>query len=365
MYNAVIVQAKRTPVGKKNGIFNKRPPHELAAPVLRHLGERVASEIDDVILGNIVGPGGNIARLAALEAGLPLHVPGLTIDRQCSAGLEAIRLACCLIKGGAGKVYLAGGTESASTSPYPARARFAPESIGDPDMGVAAEYVARDYAVSREQQDEWTRVSYERSWTAFEQGLYEQEIVPVGSLETDEEFHKKRDIERLAKRAKAVFQTEEGTVTAVNSCGIHDGASAVLIMEERTAQIHQFEPILRFVDSEVAAVHPHHPAIAPVPAVSRLLARRQLSIDEVDLIEINEAFAVKIAACARELCIPGDKLNVRGGALALGHPYAASGAILVTRLFYETQRRPGVRYVLAALGSGGGVGTAVLFEAVR
>ncbi|MEK4028566.1 acetyl-CoA C-acyltransferase [Pseudobacillus sp. FSL P4-0506] len=361
----MIVNAKRTPVGKKNGIFQSWQPHELAAPLLQYLGRGIEAEVNDVILGNIVGPGGNIARLAGLQAGLPLSVPGLTIDRQCSAGLEAIRMAAYFIQGGAGKIYLAGGTESTSTTPFPSRARFAPDHIGDPDMGVAAEYVAQDYVISREEQDEWTKISYERSWTAFEQGIYTEEIIPASSLKADEEFCKKRDIAKLAKRAKAVFQREDGTVTAVNSCGIHDGASVVLIMEEQEALVRQFRPVLRFVDSEVAAVHPHHPGIAPVPAIRQLLARNHLRMDDIDLVEINEAFAVKIAACARELDIPADKLNVRGGALALGHPYAASGAILVTRLFYEMQRRPEARYALAALGSGGGVGTAVLFEKVE
>ena len=340
-------------------------PHELAAPLLQYLAKGIEPEVSDVILGNIVGPGGNVARLAALQADLPLSVPGLTIDRQCSAGLEAIRMACYFVQGGAGKIYLAGGTESTSTSPFPSRARFSPDHIGDPDMGVAAEYVAQDYLITREKQDEWTKISYERSWEAFEQGIYGPEIVPVGSLKADEEFYKKRDIGRLAKRAKAVFQKEEGTVTAVNSCGIHDGASAVLVMEEQIARAHQFQPVMRFVDSQVVGVHPHHPGIGPVPAIRQLLARNHLTIADIDLIEINEAFAVKIAACARELNIPADKLNVRGGALALGHPYAASGAILVTRLFYEVQRRPEAHYVLAALGSGGGVGTAVLFEVIR
>ncbi|KAB7705976.1 acetyl-CoA C-acyltransferase [Bacillus aerolatus] len=364
MRKAVIVKAKRTPLGKINGMLHTQQPHELAAPLLQHLGAGIESEIDDVILGNVVGPGGNAARLSALQAGLPLSVPGLTIDRQCSAGLEAIRLACYFIQGGAGRTYLAGGTESTSTSPFPARARFAPDSIGDPDMGIAAEHVAKRYQITREKQDEWTKISYERSWEAFEQGVYDQEIFPVGSLQMDEEFFRKRDIEKLAKRAKAVFQ-KDGTVTAVNSCGIHDGASAVLVMEEEQALEHGLQPVLRFVDSQVSGVHPHYPGIAPVPAIRQLLKRNHLTMEDIDLIEINEAFASKIAACAQELGIPYEKLNVRGGALAFGHPYAASGAILVTRLFYEVQRQKQAKYVLAAIGSGGGVGIAVLFETVR
>lgn len=337
-------------------------PHQLAAPLLQHLAAGIGEELNDVILGNVVGPGGNIARLSALEAGLPLSVTGLTLDRQCSAGLEAIRLACYYIQGGAGKCYIAGGTESTSTSPFPSRARFSPDKIGDPDMGTAAEFVAEKYAISKESQDEYALLSYERSWNAYHEGKLQEEMVPVQTFDRDEEFYKKRNMEALLKRAKPLFK-KDGTVTAANSCGIHDGASAVLIMEEETALLYGFKPILRFADSEVAGVHPYYPGFAPVPAIQALLARNQLTIDDMDLIEINEAFASKIAACARELSIPYDKLNVNGGALTIGHPYGASGAVIVTRLFYEVQKQKSAKYVLAAIGSGGGIGVAMLFEA--
>lgn len=340
-------------------------PHELIAPLLEHVGAHIGHQIDDVIVGNIVGPGGNIARLSALQAGLPLSVPGMTIDRQCSAGLEAIRMACYLIQGGAGRCYIAGGVESTSTSPYSNRARFSPDHLGDPDMGVAAEYVARDYKITREMQDEYALLSYKRSWDAYEQGVYAEEILRVHSLSTDEEFLRKRNIEKLVKRAKTVFIQDKGTVTAVNSCGIHDGACAVLVMEESTASRLGYDPILRFVDSEISGVHPHHPGIAPVPAIRQVLARNGLTMEDIDLIEINEAFASKIVACANELSIPYEKLNVRGGALAIGHPYGASGAMLLTHLFYEVQKRKDTKYVIAAIGSGGGIGIATLFEVVR
>ncbi len=339
-------------------------PHELAAPLLQHLGRGIEDKVDDVILGNVVGPGGNVARLSALEAGLPFSVTGMTIDRQCSAGLEAIRMACYLTQGGAGQCYIAGGVESTSTSPYPTRAQFSPDSIGDPDMGVAAEYVAREYGITREMQDEYALISYKRSWEAYEKGLYKQEILESGQFEMDEEFLRPRNMERLVKRAKAVFVQENGTVTAANSCGIHDGACAVLVMEETLANQLDFQPVLRFIDSQVSGVHPHYPGIAPVPAIQELLKRNRLTIEDIGLVEINEAFASKIVACTQELSIPYEKLNVRGGALTLGHPYGASGAILVTRLFYEVQRRKDVKYVLAAIGSGGGIGITILFEVV-
>ncbi|MGE8203006.1 acetyl-CoA C-acyltransferase [Heyndrickxia sp. NPDC080065] len=365
MKKAVIVKAKRTPIGRENGILSSFQPHELAAPLLQHLAKDIETEIDDVIVGNIVGLGGNIARLSALEAGLPLTIPGMTIDRQCSAGLEAIRTACYFVQGGAGKCYLAGGVESTSTSPFKNRAQFSPVHIGDPDMGVAAEYVAEKYRISRERQDEYAFKSYLRSINAYELGFYQHEILKLNQIETDEEFFRRRDMKKLLKRARPIFKKEAGTVTAANSCGIHDGACAVLIMEENFANQFDYEPVLRFVDSQVSGVHPNFPGFSPAPAIQELLKRNELAIEDIDLIEINEAFASKIVACAQELSIPYEKLNVLGGALTLGHPYGASGAILVTRLFYEVQRRSDITYAIAAIGSGGGVGLALLFEVVR
>ncbi|MEK5064349.1 acetyl-CoA C-acyltransferase [Cytobacillus sp. FSL R5-0596] len=363
MKRAVIVQAKRTPIGKVNGMLKNFEPHELAAPLLSFLAKGMEKKIDDVILGNVVGPGGNIARLSALEAGLPLSVPGLTIDRQCSAGLEAIRLACHLIQGGAGTCFIAGGTESASTSPFTKRARFSPDNIGDPEMGAAAEHVAEMYSISREAQDAYALLSYERSWNAFENGTLADELIPLGSLSHDQEFFKKRKMDTLLKRAKPIFK-KDGTVTAANSCGINDGAAAVLVMEEEIAIKNGYKSILRFADSEVSGVHPNYPGSAPVPAIQAILERHYLTIDDIDLIEINEAFSSKIAACSNELSIPYEKLNVNGGALTIGHPYGASGAVMVTKLFNEVQRRSECKYVLAAIGSAGGVGVAVLFEVV-
>lgn len=337
-------------------------PDELAAPLIKHLASNIEEKLDDVILGNVVGPGGNVARLSALKADLPHSVPGLTIDRQCSAGLEAIRTACYLVQAGAGNCYLAGGVESASTSPYPSRARFSPDSIGDPDMGIAAENVAQKYQITRERQDEYALLSYQRSRDAYQKGIYTEEILSIDLFNTDEELLKERNMEKLLKRAGSTFIKENGTVTAANSCGIHDGASAALIMENDFARMLGYQPVLRFIDSQVSGVHPFYPGIAPVSAIKELLLRNKLKMKDIDLIEINEAFASKVVACSQELSIPYEKLNVHGGALTIGHPYGASGGILVTRLFYEVQRRPGVRYVLAAIGSAGGIGVACVFE---
>ncbi|WP_197089517.1 acetyl-CoA C-acyltransferase [Bacillus sp. SA1-12] len=364
MNKAVIVEAKRTPIGRKNGMLHRFGPHELLIPLLNHAAKMSNNKIDDVIIGNVVGPGGNVSRLAVLEADLPVSIPGLTLDRQCSAGLEAIRIACCFIQAGAGKCYIAGGVESTSTSPFLSRARFSPDKIGDPDMGVAAENVARTYGITRELQDEYTLLSYERSFHAFKQSLFAKEILAVNEYNQDEEFLKERDIEKLVRRARPVFKKESGTVTAANSCGINDGASTALVMEEGLAREMGLQPVLRYLDSEVCGVHPCFPGIGPVPAIQQLLERNKLTIAEIDLIELNEPFAAKIVACSKALSIPYSKLNVHGGALAIGHPYGASGAILITRLFYEVQRRKNCTYVLAAIGSGGGIGLAILFEVI-
>jgi acetyl-CoA C-acetyltransferase len=362
---AVIVQAKRTPIGKKDGMFGNVEPHVLAAPLLQHLAMGIENKLNEVILGNVVGPGGNIARLSALQAGLPLSVTGITIDRQCSSGLEAIRTACHYIQGGAGICYIAGGVESTSTSPYPKRARFSPDHIGDPEMGVAAENVAQKYKITKEMQNDYALLSYKRSWAAYREGLYNQEIIEFNGVNTDEGFHKERNMETLLNRAKPIFAKENGTVTAANSCGIHDGAAAVLVMEEEVANELNLKPILRFIDSEVSGIHPDYPGISPVPAIKNLLFRNSLTIKDIDLFEINEAFASKIVACAQELSIPYEKLNISGGALTTGHPYGASGAVLVTRLFYEVQRQKSANYVLASVGSAGGLGVAVLLEVIK
>ncbi|HZG70345.1 MAG TPA: acetyl-CoA C-acyltransferase [Chondromyces sp.] len=360
MHNPVIVAAKRTPIGRKDGMFRDKQAEELASPLLAVMAKGLEKHIDEVLLGNVVGPGGNLARLSALSAGLPQSITGMTIDRQCAAGLEAIRTAALFIQAEVGECYIAGGTESTSTSPNPGKARFSPDSLGDPEMGEAAENVASQYGISRAEQDEWAHLSYQRSIKAYEDGLFQEEIYPIDGSNTDEIFLKPRPLERLIARAKPAFK-KNGTVTAMNSCGVNDGAAAVLIMSEQKARKLGMKPVLRVVGSAVTGIDPNIPAIAPVSAIHKLLTHHSLSVQDIDLFEINEAFAVKIAACSKQLSIPYEKLNIHGGAIALGHPYGASGAILVTRLFHEA-RRSDIRYMVAAMGSGGGIGTAILFE---
>jgi acetyl-CoA C-acetyltransferase len=363
MKRAVIVNAKRTAIGKQNGIFKNYSPEQLASYVIRDLVENLNAPINDILLGNAVGPGGNIARLSALQSGQPFTTPGITIDRQCGSGLEAIRLACHLVQGGAGDIFIAGGVESTSTSPYERRARFSPKHIGDPDMGIAAENVAEKYGITREMQDEFALLSYERSYESLRKGYFSDELVQMEGIPMrDEGLKPELNYKRMLKRVPPSFKNN-GTVTAGNSCGINDGAAAVLVMSEEKASELNLQPVLRFVDSAVIGTDPNYPATGPIPAATKILTKHHLTIKDIDLIEINEAFAVKIALFAREFSISYDKVNPEGGAIAIGHPYGASGAILVTRLFHEAKRY-NPRYMLSTIGIGGGLGIAALWESV-
>ncbi len=364
MPKAVVVKAKRTVIGKKDGFLKDYSPEQLAAFVIRELVQDLPDTVDDVILGNVVGPGGNVARLSALESGLPFSIPGVTIDRQCGAGLEAIRLACHLIQGGAGQIYIAGGVESTSQSPFQKRARFSPEWIGDPEMGVAAEHVAEKYGITREMQDEYALLSYQRAVEAINEGYYMDELVTIPGIPLqDESVNSKMNYERMLRRLSPCFKVD-GTITLGNCCGINDGAAAVLIMSEEKAAELGFEPILRFVDSAVIGVDPNYPALGPIPSVRHLLQKHSLTTKDIDLFEINEAFASKVVAFVKELEISYEKINREGGAIAFGHPYGASGAILVTRLFHEIQRYK-TNYTISSIGIGGGIGVAILWESLR
>lgn len=374
-----MVAAKRTAIGKVGGMFRHVPPEELAGTVIRALLDEYpvpAESIDEVILGNAVGPGGNLARLSALTAGLPVEVPGVTVDRQCGSGLEAVILAARLIQAGAGDIYLAGGVESTSLAPWKLakplnhfkqfpevmpRARFSPLSVGDPDMGIAAENVAERFGITREDQDRFALNSHRKAVQAQKTGRFAGEIVPVRGRAQDECPRPDTSLEKLAQ-LPPVFQ-EGGTVTAGNACPINDGAAVVLVMSEEKCRELDFVPVARFVDAAVAGVDPNILGIGPVPAVKKLLARTGLTVDDIDLVEFNEAFASQVLASLRELQIPEEKVNLGGGAIALGHPYGASGAVLVTRLCSELRRKGG-KYGLATLGIAGGLGLAMLLEKI-
>ncbi|WP_219413463.1 thiolase family protein [Pseudonocardia nigra] len=364
----VVVAARRTPIGNAGGALRALPVDALAAPVLRALLDDAGlATVDDVVLGNVFGPGGNPARVAALRAGLGPAVPGVTVDRQCASGLAAITLAAALIRAGEGEAYLAGGVESASTAPHRAwrtdpptpytRAPFAPAEIGDPEMGAAADLVAAEAGISRERQDRFAARSHERAVAAQRAGRFAAELVPVGGVPADERPRAGFTVERLA-RFRPAF-TPGGTATAANSCGINDGAAAVLVVSERLRRERGLAG-LRLVAAATSALDPNRLGLGAVPAMRQVLAGR---VPEV--VEFNEAFAGQALACLDAAGIDEDTVSPDGGAIALGHPWGASGAVLVVRLFARLVRSAGARMGLAALSAGGGLGIATLWEAVE
>ena len=347
---------------------------DLAAPVLAaltgSLGGSLAT-LHDVILGNCMGPGGNVARVAALTAGLPARVPALTVDRQCASGLAAISLGTAALRTTRG-VVLAGGVESASTAPWRywpprpgaepvryERAPFSPASNGDPEMGLAADLLAEQRSVSRERQDEYAARSHELAVRTQRAGGFDAEIVAVHGVTRDDRPRTGLTTERLS-RLRPAFRAG-GTVTAGNSCGVNDGAAAVTVVDSATH--HDLGvPGMRMLASATAGVHPTLPGLGIVPATELALERAGLALTEIDVIELNEAFAGQVLACCDALSLAPERVCVEGGALGLGHPWGASGAVLVVRLFSQLVRQSRGRYGLAAIAAGGGQGVAMVFE---
>ncbi|WP_214405373.1 thiolase family protein [Pseudonocardia lacus] len=364
----VVVAARRTPIGSAGGALRAFAVDELAAPVLRAVVDDAdASDVDDVLLGNVFGPGGNPARVAALRAGLGEGVPGVTVDRQCASGLAAIVMAATAVRAGEGEVFLAGGVESASTAPHRAwrtdpplaytRAPFAPAEMGDPEMGVAADAVAARAGISRERQDRFALRSHDRALRAQRAGRFAGEVVTVGGVRVDER-PRAFTLERLA-RFRPAF-TPGGTATAANSCGVNDGAAAVLVVSERVRRERGL-PGLRLVASATGAVDPNLLGLGAVPAMQRVLK----TAGPPDVVEFNEAFAGQALACLDAAGLDEHAAGPDGGAIALGHPWGASGAVLVVRLFARIVRGgSGERTGLAALSAGGGVGVATAWEVV-
>ena len=380
----VVAAAFRTPIGRINGSLASVEPARLAAPLIRHILAETGlppEAVDDVILGNAANSAGNLARLAALEASLPVSVPGMTVDRQCGSGLEAIALAARLVQAGAGRFYLAGGTESTSRAhlrfrppqepggaPDPVRrARMAPDAVGDPDMGIAAENVAAHAGIGRERQDAFALESHRRAVAAQRAGRFDDEIVPVetsaGTISRDECPRENTSLEKLAA-LKPAFRPD-GTVTAGNACPVNDGASVVLVTSLAEARNLGLPVLLEVVDSAVAGVDPNLLGLGPVPAMRRLAARNPgLDASKTPFIEFNEAFASQVLASLDALNVDPAVVNREGGALAIGHPYGASGAILVTRLFAQMRAAGGGTEALAMMGIGDGMGIATLFRKV-
>jgi acetyl-CoA C-acetyltransferase len=368
----VVVAALRSPIGTAGKSLSRVDAAGLVAPVLRRLVQQVPDvPVRDVVLGNCMGPGGNVARVAALAAGLPHEVPGLTVDRQCGSGLAAITTAAALLRDQPGLV-LAGGTESASTAPWRywppegdrlperyERAPFAPSDVGDPDMGLAADLLAEECGVSRERQDAYATRSHVRAHAAQDSGAFDSEIVPVGGVIRDERPRPGMTASRLA-RLRPTFRPE-GTVTAGNACGVNDGAAAVALVDADTHRRLDV-PGLRVVATATAGVDPNRPGIGIVPAVRSALSWAGVGLDEIEVVELNEAFAGQVLACCDDLGLDPSRVCREGGALALGHPWGASGAVLVVRLFTQLVSRSAGRYGLAAIAVGGGQGVAMVVE---
>jgi 3-oxoadipyl-CoA thiolase len=398
MPEAYLVDAVRTPMGSYRGALSGVRPDDLAAHVARATVERSGidpAEIADVYFGAANQSGEDnrdVARMAALLAGLPDSVPGATVNRLCASGLEAVNCAARAVKLGEGDFYLAGGVESMSRAPWvvgkPERGlprgeqtmhdttlgwrfvnpRMAELGVSTESMGETGENVAERYGVSREDQDAFALRSHQRAVAAAEAGHFAEEIVPIEApkgretvlVEADEGPRPDASLERMAA-LRPVFR-EGGTVTAGNASTLNDGAACLLVASEAGVEKLGAEPLARVVASGVAGVDPAYMGIGPAVAVPRALTAAGLELEQIDLVELNEAFASQVLACARELGIDEERLNVNGGAIALGHPLGCSGARLATTLVRELHRR-GARYGIATMCVGVGQGLATIFEA--
>ncbi len=391
MQNAVIVSGARTPIGKFGGAFKDLPASVLGAVAIKRAVEMAGidpASVDDVVMGNVLQAAetGYVARRAMLAAGLPETATAMTLNRACSSGLEAINMGVQAIMTGEAEVVVAGGAESMSQAPYLLpKVRFEGLRMGDGKlvdsltmglncpiydyhMGVTAENVAERYEVSRQEQDELAVLSHARAVAAQRAGLFDSQIVPVSvpqrrgdPVEVTVDEHPRADtsLEDLAK-LRTVFK-EGGTVTAGNSAGLNDGAAAVVIMSEERAIAEGLTPRLRWVGRAVAGVDPAYMGIGPVPATRKALERTGLSLDDLDLIELNEAFAAQAFYVVRELGMDMERTNVNGSGISLGHPVGATGAIMTVKLMEELTRRHG-RYGLVTMCVGGGQGAATIFE---
>ena len=399
MRDVVLVDAVRTPIGRHGGALARVRPDDLAATAISALVRRTGiepSSIDDVILGcaNQAGEDTrNVARMALLLAGLPVEVPGQTVNRLCGSGLQAVASAAQAVRAGEGDVFIAGGVESMSRAPW---VMLKPEdgfprtlppmadtTIGwrfiNPKMprewtislGETAEEVARCYGITRDEQDAFAHESQQRTRRALGEDRFRDELVPVeipakgGAavvVARDEHPRPETTLESL-RGLRPAFVKENGTVTAGSSSGINDGASAALVMSADAAKRLGKTPLARIVATAVAGVAPNVMGIGPVPATRKVLERAGLTIDDIDLIELNEAFAAQAIACIRQLGADPERVNVNGGAIALGHPLGASGARIVATLAHELRRR-GKRYGLATMCIGVGQGIATILERV-
>ena len=393
MKNPVIVAAKRTAIGGYGGTLSSISAAELGRTVTQQVIEDSGLDkalIDEVLLGCILqgGLGQNVARQVAVNSGIPVEVPAMTINQVCGSGLRSVSLAAQTILCGDNEIVLAGGTESMSRAAYVSDSvRFGAKMgdvsmrdmmVGDAltdvfsnvHMGITAENIAESYGISREEQDEFAAISQQKAQAAIEGGKFKEEIVPVAIpqrkkddliFDTDEHPRFGTTNETLAKLRPAF--KKDGTVTAGNASGINDGACALIVMAAQKAEDLGLKPLAEIVSYSSAGVEPSVMGLGPIPASRQALQKAGLQIGDIDLFELNEAFAAQSIAVLRELDIPADKVNVNGGAIALGHPVGASGARILTTLIYELRRRK-QELGLASLCVGGGMGVTVIIRNV-
>ncbi len=386
----VVLSGVRTAIGKYGGGLKDQPPTRLAALVTKEAVERSGAEpaeIGHVVFGNVIHTDVHdmyLSRVATLEAGLPIETPALTLNRLCGSGLQAIVSAAQIIKLGDADAAVAGGAEVMSRAPYwlpgmrwgqrmgdGAAVDAMTAALNDPfddcHMGVTAENIAEKWGISREDQDELAVESHRRAAAAVEQGRFKEQIVPVEvparggavMIDTDEHVRPDASLEGMAK-LKPVF-AKNGSVTAGNASGINDAAAAVVLMDAATAEQRGLKPRMRLVSYAHAGVEPKYMGIGPVPAARKALDRAGLTVDDLDVIELNEAFAAQALAVIRDLQLPLEKTNPNGSGVSLGHPVGATGAILTVKAMHELERREG-RYALVTMCIGGGQGIAAIFE---
>ncbi|WP_258359125.1 thiolase family protein [Moorella sulfitireducens] len=385
MREAVIVAAVRTPVGRCRGVLAPVPAHELGALAVKEAVRRAGinpEEIDEVIFANLMNNEiNNMARMVSLSAGLPISVPGITLDRQCAASLNAVAYASILIEAGYADIIVAGGVESDSRRCYVMEKPTQPYQVAPPQwavihtapgelnvtMGMSAENVAEKYGITRRECDEFSLLSHQKATRAWEAGVFDGQIVPVEVkdkkksivVEKDECYRPDASLEAMAA-LPPVFK-KDGIVTAGNSSPMSDGAGAVVIMEKGKAKALGLEILAKFKAYAAAGVDPRIMGVGPIAATRKLFQKTGMTMKDIDLIELNEAFASQAIACIRELNIDMEKLNVNGGAIALGHPLAGTGAILTTKMVYELKRR-GLQTGLISFCVGGGQGVSVVLE---
>ncbi|MEE9238771.1 MAG: acetyl-CoA C-acetyltransferase [Thermodesulfobacteriota bacterium] len=396
MQKVVISEPLRTAIGSFGGTLKDTSTVKLGSTVIKEILKRTnvdPKEIDDCIMGSILtaGQGMNTSRQIALDAGLPIETPAFTINRVCGSGVQSIALAAQAIKAGDAETIIAGGVENMNQAPfYLNKARYGykmgmpKEEIvdgmvydglwdifNDYHMGVTAENLAEAYNISREEQDQFAYKSQVKYKAAMEEGKFKNEIVPVMipqrradpiPFEIDEHPKGNTTIEGLSKLRPAF--KKDGTVTAGNASGINDGAAAVLVTSDEKSKELGLKPVASIISYAVAGVDPSIMGIGPVPAIQKALDKAELSLDDIDLFELNEAFAAQSLAVLRDLPIPEDKINVNGGAIALGHPIGASGTRILVTLLHEMKKREDVKLGLASLCIGGGMGIAIIVEKI-